>query len=61
MILAGLCAHCGAKLYEGQAALYDDYRDQYFCADDCFREWYGENVEMLAAEYRALNVERCDL
>lgn len=58
---AALCANCSANLYEGQPATYDDYRDQHFCGGACFSEWWAENTEVLAEEYRRLNLGQIDL
>lgn len=60
---AAICANpaCGAELREGTTALYDDYRDQHFCGSACFDDWWSENSDKLAHEYRIFNVDSCDL
>ena len=59
--LAAICTTCSASLYEGQSALYDDYRDQHFCGRSCYSDWWADNTDVLAEEYRKLNVERAEL
>ena len=55
------CAYCEAVIVEGFIALYDDYRDQHFCDEQCFEEWFDENLEKLRSEYRALNVNAVEV
>jgi hypothetical protein len=61
--VAALCANpaCNAELHEGRSALYDDHGDHHFCGRSCFSEWWASNAEVLAEDYRKLNVERCEL
>ena len=57
----GYCAYCGCEIVEGSSVLYDDYRDQHFCDEQCYEEWFNENLEKLRSEYQALNIHKVDV
>jgi hypothetical protein len=48
------CAGCHQPI--SRRSLYDDYRDQHFCDDDCFERWCESNFEVLAEFYRRMNL-----
>ena len=55
------CAYCEAVIVEGSRALYDDYRDQHFCCEQCFEDWFEEKIDKLMSEYGALNIHTVDV
>jgi hypothetical protein len=54
------CTQCNAVIREGTTAIYDDYRDQYFCGRGCFNEWAADNTEFIKRWYERMNVGEVD-
>jgi hypothetical protein len=54
------CAECNVTIFEGRRAIYDDYRDQYFCDRRCFDEWAAGNAELIQRFYERMNVGEVD-
>jgi hypothetical protein len=54
------CTQCDAVIREGSTAIYDDYREQYFCDRRCFNEWARDNDELIQRFYERMNVGEVD-
>jgi hypothetical protein len=54
------CTQCNATIYEGRRAIYDDYRQQYFCGRACFDEWAAGNAEFIQRFYERMNIGEVD-
>ncbi len=48
------CANCKREIDDG---LYDDYREQYYCDNDCFNDWADGNFEEVVLFYAKMNVD----
>lgn len=41
----GKCEHCGSEIVEGDAVLFDNRFDLYFCDEECLREDLKEHMD----------------
>jgi hypothetical protein len=54
------CTQCNATIYEGRRAIYDDFRQQFFCCRTCFAEWSVENAHVIQRFYERMNIGEVD-
>lgn len=49
------CKGCGGQMFWNRA-LFDDRHENFFCDEECFKEWAIDNVELITEFYQKMNV-----